>query len=101
MSFRFTFSRKNKNSRTQTSARHRRQPGLEALEDRTAPAVFTVNALTDTNPTGGGAGSGNAGDLRYVLTQSNTAGGTNTIDFQQGLSGTILLQAILPPIRSN
>jgi len=63
--------------------------------------VFTINALTDTNFGAGGAGSGNAGDLRYVLTQSNSAGGTNSIIFQPGLSGTILLKAVLPNIGNN
>jgi hypothetical protein len=96
---------------TRTSARlERRKPtaaargyplGLEVLEDRTAPALFLVNALTDTNSGGGGVGAGNAGDLRYVLTSSNTAGGTNSIVFQPGLSGTILLHAVLPNIGTN
>jgi hypothetical protein len=87
--------------RPPTASRRRQRPGLEVLEDRTAPALFLVNALTDTNPAGGGVGSGNAGDLRFVLTHSNGAGGTNTIDFQPGLSGTILVHALLPKIDSN
>jgi hypothetical protein len=46
--FFIAFGRKHKDKmrRTRTTARrHRHRPGLEALEDRTAPAVFTVNAL--------------------------------------------------------
>ena len=42
------------------AARHR--PRVEALEDRTAPAVYTVtNALDD----------GSAGSLRHAINQAN------------------------------
>jgi len=60
---------------------------LAPLEDRAVPAVYTVNALTDT-----GAGAGTAGDLRYCLTQANaSAGVADTISFQAGLTGTVTL----------
>src|SRR4051812_10340925 len=45
-------------------------PILEPLEDRTAPAVFTVTGTGDSS-----AGSGSSGDLRYCLTQANNADG--------------------------
>jgi fibronectin-binding autotransporter adhesin len=56
---------------------------LRALEDRIAPATFTVTNTGDT-----GAGSGTSGDLRYCITQSNAIAGQNTID-ATGVSGTI------------
>ncbi len=49
---------------------------LEVLEDRTAPAVFTVTSATDS-----GTGTGNSGDLLYCVTQSNLTSGANTIQF--------------------
>src|SRR5262249_43754022 len=69
-----------------------RQPGfrprVEALEDRLAPAVYTVNVLTDT-----GAGTGLTGDLRYCITQSNNNAGADTIQFNIIGSG---VQTITP-----
>jgi hypothetical protein len=58
---------------------------LLPLEDRAVPALFTVNALTDT-----GAGSGTVGDLRYCINQVNALGGLNTID-ATGVTGIITL----------
>lgn len=49
---------------------------LLSLEDRSTPATFTVNAITDT-----GAGSGNSGDLRYCIAQANANPGDDTIAF--------------------
>lgn len=48
--------------------RHRNKVSLslEVLEDRLAPAAFTVDRLGDV-----GNGAGNSGDLRYVITQLN------------------------------
>jgi len=58
-----------------------------------AQTVWTVNSTDDTN-----TGSGTTGTLRYVLTQINTtASGTHTIDLT-GLSGTITLTSLLPPV---
>jgi predicted outer membrane repeat protein len=59
-----------------SSRRGRFQPRLEVLDDRLAPAVFTVDALTDT-----GAGTGPAGDLRYCVNQANLDPGADTITF--------------------
>jgi hypothetical protein len=89
------FGRANYRSRP-LAARHQFHPALEALEDRCCPSAFTVNTLADT-----GAGSGLTGDLRYCMTQANLANGSNTIMFQPGLSGTILLHTVLPTITNN
>jgi hypothetical protein len=62
--------------------RHQARPRVEQLEGRLVPAVYTVNALTDT-----GAGAGLAGDLRYCITQSNSNAGPNTIQFNVPGSG--------------
>lgn len=59
----------------------------------TSQTVWTVNSTDDTN-----TGSGNAGTLRYVLTQINTtASGSHTVDMT-GVSGTLTLTSLLPPI---
>ena len=82
-------------TRPATRQRRRANPThliLQVLEDRTAPANFTVNALTDT-----GAGSGTSGDLRYCITQSNATPGPNSID-ATGVTGTISLTSTLPTI---
>jgi hypothetical protein len=65
---------------------------LEWFEDRTVPATFTVNALTDT-----GISTGTSGDLRYCITQSNATPGPNIID-ASGETGTITLLSALPAI---
>jgi hypothetical protein len=60
---------------------------LQGLEDRTLPAAFVVNALTDT-----GTGSGNSGDLRYCLAQANdeiTFPGEDTITFDATVFATL------------
>src|SRR6266851_2227058 len=68
---------------------------LEPLEDRLAPAVYTVNALTDT-----GAGTGLTGDLRYCINQTNSDSGPDTIQFNIGGGGvqSIALTSALPTI---
>jgi len=66
-----------------------------------AQNTYTVNVLTDTNPGGGGSGSGTTGDLRYAITQADTAGGANTINFSTSLTGTITLTGDLPAIEDN
>lgn len=57
-------------------------------------AVFTVTLFTDT-----GGSTGNTGDLRWAINQSNTTPGTNTIALAE--TGTIALSATLPAITSN
>jgi hypothetical protein len=72
----------------------RTRPGLEALEDRTLPSVFTVVNLGDDD-----VGSGTMGTLRYCINRTNAnADPSNVIAFQQGLSGTISLQDAEPTI---
>src|SRR6516164_2476129 len=63
--------------------RWRLQPTLLALEDRRLLSTFTVNSTGDT-----GTGSGLVGDLRYCITQANSAGGDETIDFDSTVFGT-------------
>ncbi len=76
------------------------RPRMEVLEDRIAPALYIVNALTDSASGSGGLGTGNSGDLRYCITQANkSAGGNNTILF--GESGMLTLSAALPPLADN
>src|SRR5262249_1642649 len=69
------------------SSSRRRGPilRLEVLEDRTAPAVYTVNLTTDN-----GTGVGNSGDLRYCISKVNgDPPGLDTIQFQIGLAGSV------------
>ena len=71
--------------------------GLSARFAAAAPisgTVYTVNSTTDT-----GTGTGNFGDLRYVLTLANSTPGS-TILFQNNL-GTITLTSGLPPISAS
>jgi hypothetical protein len=68
-------------------ASRRLRLGLELLEHRSLPSVFTVTDLGDA-----GAGSGDQGDLRYCLTQANAnAEPSNQIVFQSALTGVIPL----------
>src|SRR5437899_817529 len=70
----------------------RRRPVIEMLEERWAPAVYTVDRLGDA-----GNGAANAGDLRYVLTQlSMSQDANNTIGFANGVTGSINLASALP-----
>ena len=56
-----------------------------------APSTWTVNSLGDT-----GTGSGNSGDLRYVITHADQTTGNNTINF--AVTGTITLYSALPDL---
>jgi predicted outer membrane repeat protein len=70
------------------------RPRLEALEDRSLLSLCTVDRLTDNNPTGGGEGSGTAGDLRWCSLESLFR--ADTINFS--VTGTINLAAALPTL---
>ncbi len=63
--------------------RRRVQPTLLALEGRQLLSTYTVNSTGDT-----GSGSGLFGDLRYCITQVNSAGGDQTIVFDQTMFQT-------------
>ena len=70
--------------------RPRFNPRVETLEDRLAPATFTV-----TSTANGGAGS-----LRDAITQANASPGADDIEFNIAGTGvkTIALNAALPQI---
>jgi hypothetical protein len=84
-----------------TRQRRRRgwRPLLEVLEDRLAPAAFTVNSTGDT-----GTGSGTAGDLRFCVNQADANPGS-TIQFDPTLfaaAQTITLNGTaLPDLTQN
>lgn len=61
--------------------RRRLRPALVALEDRTAPAVFTVLTLNDAG----------ANSLRDCVAKANAAFGPDTVNFDMALSGTVTL----------
>jgi len=65
------------------SMRNRRLPALRVrpLEDRLAPATFTVQNLNDAG----------ADSLRDCIAKANLSPGADTIDFKSGLTGTITL----------
>src|SRR6516165_9456675 len=84
---------------TRTKLRAHFRPWLEALENRLAPSVFTVNSTGDT-----GTGIGLNGDLRYCITKADTNAGTNTIKFDPTVFGsphTITLTSALPTVTDN
>jgi predicted outer membrane repeat protein len=66
-------------------------PMLEPLEDRLAPAVFTVNTLLDES-------GGSQLSLRDAIGE---AGSADTIVFAAGLSGTMSLTAALPNLTAS
>lgn len=66
----------------------RRRFMVTTLEDRLAPAAFSVVNFGDL-----GFGTGSAGDLRYCITQANAMAGEDTITF--AIAGTIILQSEL------
>ena len=55
------------------------RPRLEALEDRLAPATFTVTDNSDS--------ASDTGSLRNAVDAANAAGGSNTITFAAALAG--------------
>src|SRR5262245_56628642 len=83
---RFTLERRR---RRQANAR----PGLESLEDRFVPAVWTVDVTTDAAPNGGGQGTGQNGDLRYCAA---SAANGDTIQFAAGIrNDTITVASVI------
>src|SRR4051794_796991 len=72
--------------RTRRPASGAFRPRLEVLEPRQAPAVFTVNTVTDTsavNLTTGQDASGKI-SLHSALQAANSLGGSNTITLPAG-----------------
>ena len=59
-------------------------------------STFVVDRLTDANPTGGGEGSGLAGDLRYAITNAQSG---DSITYN--VTGTINLSGALPNLTRN
>jgi hypothetical protein len=55
------------------------RPMLEQLEDRLAPATYTVNPADVSN-----TGSGTTGGLVWAINQANAAGGSNSIELASG-----------------
>ena len=68
-------------SRRRPRGGHRCRLSLEPLEDRTAPAVFTVSNLNDSG----------AGSLRQAINDANAVADADTIVFANGLTGSINL----------
>jgi hypothetical protein len=74
---------------------------VEALEDRLAPATFTVTLPTDSGPTNSlitPLGPGTVGDLRNAIFQADQSPDADNVIDLSGLSGTVDLAAMLPPI---
>ena len=80
------------------STRHSDQPrrsahralALEPLEDRSVPAVFTVNSLADIAP-GGFNPADSVVTLREAVERANALAGADTIRFAANLRGTVTL----------
>src|SRR5271170_6223643 len=66
-----------------------------AMSGLARAATFTVSNTTDPGSPMAGDGS-----LREAITSANTAGGTNNIQFNAGVTGTITLGSTLPAIVS-
>src|SRR5262245_23354925 len=82
---------------TRRSAR-RTLLGVEALEDRSVPATFTVNTLVDEND---GIAVGGV-SLREAIAEANGNGtGLDTIDFDVSVTGTINLTGALPTLNTD
>lgn len=75
--------------------------GVEGLEDRLAPATFTVTLVTDTGPIDNlitPLGPGTSGDLRNAIFLADQSPDADNVIDLSGISGTIDLAAMLPPI---
>src|SRR5262245_56319397 len=88
-------------SPTAVRSQHRRRLEIECLESRLSPATFVVSLTTDTGPTNSTIvplGPGTPGDLRNAIFQADQTPGTENVIDLTGVSGTIALTAMLPPI---
>src|SRR5436309_15332275 len=65
--------------RSRVQAPRRARLALEALEDRALPSTFTVLNVADSGP----------GSLRQAVLDANANPGSDTINFAQGVHGTI------------
>ncbi len=72
--------------------RRRYRPGIDAIESRLLLSTFTVTTVADNGP----------GTLRQAIYEVDSAGGTNTINFDIPGSGpqVIMPTSALPPITS-
>jgi hypothetical protein len=61
------------------------------LEERVQPSIFIVSNTADSG----------AGSLRQAILDANSAGGSNSIEFASGVTGTISLSSALPMLSSN
>jgi predicted outer membrane repeat protein len=76
-------------------------PWCELLEDRYAPAVFSVSVLTDSTLVGGVLGPAPVGSLRAAVNGLVAPGNTdanNRIVFDKNMTGTLNLVQSLPEI---
>jgi titin len=78
--------KKSPTSKVRHKERGRYRPEVELLEDRTAPAVFTVNTISDFG----------AGTLREAITRANATLGADTINFAIGGAGVKTIQPFSP-----
>lgn len=74
---------------------HTSRPGLEALEDRLAPATVTVNTGSAANDGAGGMMPGAVISLRWAIDQVNL-GNFDQINFAIGTLGTVATIALDP-----
>ena len=75
-------------NRPPTTNRRRFAPRLDVFEDRTLLSTFTVTNLDDSG----------SGSLRQAILDANGHAGADTVQFQNGLSGTIALSASGGPL---
>jgi hypothetical protein len=81
------------------SLRSRVRLQFETLEVRCVPTAYTVDLLSDTGAADPADVTGTMGDLRYCITQANTAGAgaTSTISFGSATaSGAPVLPTTIP-----
>ena len=73
-------------ARKHRRSRHFFQPQLMVLEDRVAPAAFTVNTLSDTHAKNLTTGTDSTGhvSLRSAIEAADHLGGSNTISLPAG-----------------